>query len=282
MTTTRGKEDSLTPAKMRARLLQERDAGNTRLGGDGERIFAECLRDLGHSVASVHGHGFDLLVDGVLSVDVKTHLALGRKRRSAPRQVPLKQRTVGVHYSYVEFDDDAVRLYDCPTEPQNKGQIELSWAEACAFLSRAPRKTRRLTPDPVGVRAAQRRQCAELREWIKTNWGLKAKINFRGNPIAQDSMAARGWGPESFYQDPAKYADKVDLVLLVYFDGPEPGAVLAYPLSHSAAIKWTQKPVGPNPTGRKTFDPSALQPRFAFTDMRCFKREFPQRFRVKK
>ena len=279
MPATRTKGTRLTPAQLQARLLHERAARNTRIGGEGERIFAECMRDGEHTVRSVHAGGIDFFVDDVVKVDVKTQLALdGKTRPNSYRPVPVKQRDPDVHYSYVVFHRDAVRLSECPRGARNRSQIELSWEEACALLDRTPRRTLSAVADPAGVRAAQRATCAELREWIAMFWGLQARVNFRGNPIAQENMARRAWGPESFYQDPRRNAEKADVVLLVYFEGAEAGAVLAYPLSRSGEITWTHKPVGPNPSGRKTFDPAHLDRKFIFADISSLKREFLRRF----
>jgi len=91
-------------------------------------------------------------------------------------------------------------------------------------------------------------------------------------------MAQQGWGPESFYQDVSKMSAKCDLVVLVYFAAKEPRTVFAYPLSRSAEIAWIPKPVGPNRSGRKSFDPKTLDPKFVFAGLAQFEREFPDRF----
>lgn len=279
MTASTKKGTPITPEQLRSRLLGERAAGKTRYGGDGERIFAECLRDLGHTVHGVHAGGVDFLVDDVVRVDVKTQLALnGKVGPIVYRPVPLKERQSNVHYAYVVFFPDFVRLFECPRGAEGESQIDLSWDAACSLLSRTRQKANIEIADPDGVRVAQRATCAELRDWIATYWGLRAKVSFRGNPIAQENMAGRAWGPESFYQNPAKQSGKTDLVVLVYYSGIAAGVTLAYPLSHSREISWTDKPVGPNSSRRKTFDPAQLDGKFVFADIPRFKREFLSRF----
>ena len=115
MTASTKKGTPITPEQLRSRLLGERAAGKTRYGGDGERIFAECLRDLGHTVHGVHAGGIDFLVDDVVRVDVKTQLALnGKVGPIAYRPVPRKERQSNVHYAYVVFSQDFVRLFEAP------------------------------------------------------------------------------------------------------------------------------------------------------------------------
>lgn len=267
----------MTPDELKARMRNERDAGNTRYGGDGERIVAEYLKDLGHAVEPVHAAGIDLSVDGRLSVDVKTHLALGKKATHRPPAVSAVVKQAGVLYPHVVFYDDCVRIFDCPSLDDKGPPVELTWEAASALLDRSPQKARRPVADPLGVRAAQRATCDALRAWIEAHWGLVAHVVFRGNPIAQDNMSRRGWGPESFYQDPMKLASKIQLVVLVYFDGADARTVLAYALGQSAEIKWNKKPVGPNPARRMTFNPHTLDPKFVYAGVESFKSEFLRR-----
>lgn len=267
----------VTPDELKARMRNERDAGNTRYGGDGERIVAEFLKDLGHAVEPVHAAGIDLSVDGLLSVDVKTHLALGKKATHRPPAVSTAVKQAGVHYPRVVFYDDCVRIFDCPCLGNKLSPVELTWEATGALLARSPQKARRPVADPLGVRAAQRAVCDALRSWIEAHWGLVARVVFRGNPIVQDSMSRQAWGPESFYQDPEKMASKIQLVVLLYFDGADARKVLAYALGQSAEIRWDKKAVGPNPAGRMTFNPHTLDPKFVYAGVDAFKNEFLRR-----
>ena len=268
----------VTPEALKARLRNERDSGNTRYGGDGECLVAEYLRERGHEVEFVHAGGVDLAVDGSFQLDVKTHLAFGKKATSRLPAIIASVRMIGVLYPRVVFYDDVVRMFDVPCIDDPSIPVDLSWEAACELLSRATKRARIPLADPQGVRAAQRAVCDELRAWIASQWGVAAHVVFRGNPIAQDNMGKRGWGPESFYQDPEKVRDKFQLVVLVYFEGPAPRTVMAYPLSHIDEITWGKKPVGPNLTKRKTFNPRTLDSKFIFAGIPQFQQTFLQRF----
>jgi len=278
MTAARKAAAPPTPVELKVRMRNQREVRNTGYGSDGEWIVAECLRERGHAVEFVHAGGIDLSVDGLLSVDVKAHLALDKKATSRFPAMSATIKKPGVLYPHVVFFAECVRIFDCPALGEKAPPIDLTWENACALLARAPRKTRSPVADPQGVRAAQLAARDELHAWIETQWGLAAHVVYRGNPVAQGSMSRRAWGPESFYQNPTKVAAKIDLVVLVYFDGAESRTVLAYPLSRSGEIQWGKKPVGSNPTGRKTFNPEAIDPKFVFGSVEQFRREFLRRF----
>ena len=267
-----------TPDALKARMLRERAGGNTRYGTDGELILAEYLRDLGHSVAWVHAAGIDLSVDGDLNVDVKAHLALGKPATFSPPQVSPRLRIEGVHYTRVVFLDDAIRIFDAPFAEAGEEAVIVDWEVACGYLARSQRGEIPSRADPAGTRASQKQICKALAKWVSTTWRLRAYVIFRGNSLTQASMSRRGWGPESFYQDPAKAQGKFDVVVLIYFEESTPQSIYAYPLSRSDDIAWISKPVGPNRAGRMSFDPKLLDNRFVFSSLDNFKEEFPLRF----
>lgn len=265
----------LTPEQLKSQMRDIRAAGNTSYGGDGERILSEYLRERGHVVEWVHAGGIDFALDGAINVDVKAHLALDKDSIARVPKPASRNRAVGVCYPIVVFLRNSIRIVDMPAEPS---AVDLTWEYACELLSRAGRRGKSSSSNPAGTRAAQEACCVDMKTWIQAQWGLRAHVVYRGNPIAQGSMSQRAWGPESFFQDVRKVTGKYDLVVLIYFDGREPRTVFAYPLSRSDQIIWLPKPVGPNRSGRRTFDPNALDAKFVFAGVTQLRAEFLRRF----
>jgi len=266
----------ITVDELKAELRDRKHRQNTGYGAHGERIYAAVMRKRGHDVQSTHHSGNDFLIDGVLRADVKTSLRLGRKATRRMGTQPPSKSSKGVLYHRVYFYDDMVIVGSSKKPGALLDIDEVSWEEAARILDDSGRTAKHRGPRPHSNVDQQRQVCAVLKEGIHDRWKLKAKVVYRGNPKAQEAMG--NWGPESFYHDGMANPGSLDLVVLIYFDGPEVQQVYAYPMREWKAIRWKPKTVGPNLSKRMTFDPAKLSRRYQFDSLRDFEDGFLSRF----
>lgn len=264
----------MTADELKASIAERRARRNTGYGGIGERIFAAVLRRRGRAVQSIHANGVDFLVDGERRVDVKTTVAFGKAVPTTLAPHPRSQRMPGVHYPRVVMCDACV-LVSIPEVTGSDAPVTVEWDDVLTMLDDTTSGTARSGHSSYADTVAQKATVARVEQMIATQWGLRAKVVYRGNPAAQKAMGK--WGPESFYHDPVRNPKGFDLVVLIYFDGARSLHVFAYPMHCSADIVWRKKAVGPNIGRRMTFDPSALSNRFQFRDLGEFEREFRAR-----
>lgn len=263
---------------LKAELVRDVRARRNRYGTIGERLFERILTRRGHTVQSVHGGSYDFLVDKRTKVDVKTKVTLHKTRPTSVWRVSGKRREKEIIYGYVLLAEDKVTIFLEDENAVPKIVEELEWREVAPLWDELEDRPVSQSSRAEDDHAVLRRNTAKLLQaWIDSQWHRNAAIRVRSSRRAQESMAMRRWGPESFYQDP-KAPHRPDLVVLLFFDRDTVFEVMAYPITQSSRIEWKSKPVGVNRAGRRTFDPATLSEEFKFGSMADFKKHFPVRF----
>lgn len=251
---------------------------NYRYGYLGEDVFQSVMRSHGCPVQSSHRDGADFVLDGKERVDVKTRLCLGSMSGEEIRQLSPTQCMPDTTYAYVTLYDDVIQVHMARPGEAIALAAELSWTEVLRIYVEKPGKGLTHTSRHESrYEEARKTAKADLIGWVAEHWRMKAKVVLRSTRMTQEKMGRSGWGPEAFYHDPDRPRG-VELVVLLYFDHDTIYEVCAYPMSHSRNIEWRDKPVGPNLSRRKTFDPVTLPDVYKFPDLEAFKQEFRDRF----
>lgn len=239
-----------------------------RLGRFGEKIYAQFMTERGHSVQSLHKDGADFVVSDLGRVDVKTK-GFGKVRWGGLR----RSDTV---YCYVDLSDDGVELTHQSSTGEPIGKIaKLTWAEVCCLWGK---DDYRLTSATSEAKVAILQRTRALKDWIRMQWGQKAAVIYRNGRRTQESMegGVNPWGPVTFYE-PLTAKRKIDIKVLMYFEGGDVYKVLAYPIDRRHEINWV---VGRAKEDSVSFDPGLIDEKFKFVSEDDFKINFKIRFEL--
>lgn len=236
-------------------------------GKFGEMIYEKYLTLHNINYRRVHAGGIDFEVDQLGSVDLKTRKILSKKNQNI---IKYKNKLKNVNYVYLILYPDNMKLLleknDTLTEMD-----ELRWENYESVIANFHVKEREEIKSNEIDKVKK-----TLKDWIKLNWDLNAKVISRTGRAAQDAFEKNGWGPNNFYTDKAH--EKFKIVVLLYFDKSAIYKIFAYPLTHSHLIDWIPKNKGPNLGGIIIFDPRQLKEIFIFDSIEQLKKEFMSRF----
>jgi hypothetical protein len=244
-----------------------RNASKPSLGKFGEKIYCSIMLEAGYEVNSLHEQRADFWVAGIGRVDVKTK-GLGR--------IPTKlyRRMQNTYYCLIDLYENEIQYVH---EDENSNRVApqgiLSWQQAFDYWSQ---ERPRLSNQKSELKSQITEVITELRTWILNHWNMKAAVVYREGMNTQESMTSgrNPWGPVTFYENPMSRR-KIDLKILIYFEGSLVYRVFAYPMSHIDKIEWTK---GRTKENTVSFDPKKLNTIFQFTDIQDFKCQFPHRF----
>ncbi len=254
-------------------------ATNPRVGVYGENLVAGFLKSKGYDVKKVHKGGVDFFVEKFGYIDVKVIRKLNASPGSTFPRVSEKQEIDGVSYLYVVFWQNGVELRcEDRRNPVKPLSFKFSWKKTAEVLAEAHcGNLEKYEPSYLNAIFDEKKK---LEDWITAEWKKTGRVIHREGQRTQNSMSGRRvWGPDNFYQNKTSKR-RADIVVLLYFEREAVYEVFAYPVSHLDKIGWEDKAVGPNKTGKMTFDPLELGVIYKFKDVEEFKTQFSARFRA--
>lgn len=256
----------MIPIDVESLKQQLRHASNPHLGKFGESVYAQLMSKLGHSVEKLHQRRADYLVSGIGRVDVKTKGFLAKTPRTTSR---VSETT----YCFVDLEEHGISMthQDCEKRTTLPSRLVTS-DEAFDLWSSRPHV---IKTAKSALKEALTKRKGSLVEWITETWTLKAAVVYREGVHTQSSFAtgSKPWGPDNFHEDSSN-PRKLDLKVLIFFEGETDYQVMAYPMRLRSEIHWEPA----RSTGRLAFDPKAIDSKFVFKNIADFQLNYPQRF----
>ncbi len=240
------------------------------IGKFGENLYSFTLSKLNVKHEKMHQDGADFMVENLGRLDVKTR-GLGKKTAK------IKKRLPNTFYAFVHLNVNKIDLEIEDDQGRRVGDVVcITWSDALECWNATPRVIQKAKSQ---FREAIKHQQLDLESWIRTNWNLKAKSIYRHGRKNQDGMSKSGWGPETFYESSVTKR-KLDIKILMYFDGSEVYEVMAYPIRLRDEIDWKISPKGPAKklNGIYSFHPLKIDKKFVFENVEQFKATFQSRF----
>jgi hypothetical protein len=239
-----------------------------QLGKFGENLFEKYLNSKAIDYKRVHQRGIDFVVDGIGDLDLKTKKYLEIKNNGKVNRYRFKLD--GVKYGYLQLFSDKIIIYlDSNGLVSHFGEIK--WTECVQMM--CDFEFRKNSQKPSSFATAKKK---EICNWIKSQWGLDARIISRSGKKAQDSFEDNGWGPNNFYSG-VSGRKKYDATVLIYFDEGDIYKIFAYATTLIDEINWFSKDKGPNPQGIMIFNPRNLNNKFIFSSLDDFKENYLDR-----
>ena len=244
------------------------------VGRYGEKLFGRICEINHWSSNTEHKNGIDFNVSGIGNIDVKVVRHLNRVKKENFRRVKQEKQLADVFYAYIIFWADLAELR---IEKNNIAVVDRSMViskDTLLDVWNDIDQTKVIFKNDDWKSKIKQKKTV-LIEWIRTNWGKKARVIQRGDRARNETMFRRGWGADNFYEPDD---GGVDLVVLLNVDKGEIYEIYAYPMVEKNNINWLQKNIGPNPSDVKGFNPQLLDSRFIFSDVLSFQKDFLSRF----